>query len=40
MSTMGSAPQLAKPPQETRHEGRDELVEVGALLAVLKLVFG
>jgi len=37
---MGSAPQPAKPPQEGRHEGIDELVEVGVLLAVLKLVFG
>jgi hypothetical protein len=40
MSTMGSAPQPAKSPQETKHEGRDELVEVGAVLAILKLVFG
>jgi len=40
MSTLGSTPQPAKPAQETRHEGRDELVEVGALLALLKLVFG
>jgi len=40
MSAMGSAQQPAKPLQETKHEERDELVEVGALLAVLKLVFG
>jgi len=40
MSVMGSAPQPAKSPQETRNEGRDELVEVGALLAVLKIIFG
>jgi hypothetical protein len=42
MSAMGTAPQPqpAKSSQETRHDGRDELVEVGAILAILKLVFG
>ena len=40
MSVMGSAPQPVKPPQESRHEGPDEIVEVGALLAMLKLLFG
>ena len=40
MSTMGSTPQPAKPPQETRHVESDELVELGAMLAILKLVFG
>jgi len=39
MSVVGSAPQPAKP-HEARHEERDELVEVGAVLAILKLVFG
>jgi len=37
---MGNPPQLPKSQQDARHEGIDELVEVGALLAVLKLVFG
>jgi len=27
-------------PQEAKREGQDELVEVGAILALLKLVFG
>jgi len=39
MSAMGAPPQPPKSPQEVKHEGIDELVEVGALLAVLKLVF-
>jgi hypothetical protein len=37
---MGSMASPPKMPQEVKHEGRDELVEVGALLALLKLVFG
>ena len=40
MSTMGSAPPPAKSQQESRHDGRDELVEVGALVAILKIIFG
>jgi len=40
MSIIGSAPQPAKPPHEVRHEERDELVEVGVMLAILKLIFG
>ena len=40
LSTMGSVPQPAKMQQEVRHEGVDELVEVGALLVILKLVLG
>jgi len=40
LSNTGSAPQPVKPLQEAKHEGPDELVEVGALLAILKLVFG
>jgi len=27
-------------PQEAKQEGRDELVEVGTILVLLKLVFG
>jgi hypothetical protein len=40
LSTMGSMQQPAKMAQEPEREGRDELVEVGAMLAILKLVFG
>jgi len=40
MSGMGSTPQPVKPPHEARHEERDELIEVGTMLAILKLVFG
>jgi len=40
MSTMGSSPPPAKVPPESRHDGRDELVEVGAVLAILKIIFG
>ena len=38
--SIASSPQPAKPPQETKPEGRDELVEAGALLAILKLILG
>jgi hypothetical protein len=37
---MGSPPSQAKAPQEVKREREDELVEVGAMLALLKLVFG
>jgi hypothetical protein len=37
---MGYATQMAKETPPTRPEGRDELVEVGTLLALLKLAFG
>jgi len=40
MSLIASAPQPVKTQQESRHEGPDELVEVGVLLAALKLLFG
>jgi len=40
LSVMGSPPPQVKAPQEARREGQDELVEVGAMLALLKLVFG
>lgn len=40
LSTMGSTGPPAMVPQEAKREGRDELVEVGAMLALLKLVFG
>jgi len=40
LSTMGSMAPPAKVTPEPRHEGRDELIEVGAMLAILKLVFG
>jgi hypothetical protein len=40
LSLMGNAPPPEKMPQEARREGQDELVEVGAMLALLKLVFG
>lgn len=39
LSTMGSTPQ-AKETAPAKQEGRDELVEVGAILALLKLAFG
>jgi hypothetical protein len=37
---MGSTPPQATAPQEHKREGQDELIEVGAVLALLKLVFG
>ena len=40
LSMMGSAPPPVKAPQEVKREGQDELVEVGAILALLKIVFG
>jgi len=40
LSLMGSPPSQAKAPQEVRREREDELVEVGAMLALLKLVLG
>jgi len=40
LSTMGGMYAQSKPPQEEKHEGRDELLEVGTMLAILKLVFG
>ena len=40
MSVMGSAPPQAKAPQEVGREKQDELVEMGAMLALLKIVFG
>jgi len=40
LSVMGSTPPPAKAPQEVKREGQDEVVEIGAMLALLKLVFG
>ena len=40
LSTMGGTQQPAMAPAELKREGRDELVEVGTMLAILKLVFG
>jgi len=40
LSTMGSTTPPVKAPLEAKREGQDELVEVGAMLALLKLVFG
>jgi len=38
--SMGSAPPPAVVPQEVKRGGQDELIEVGALLALLKLALG
>jgi len=40
LSQMGSTPQPVKEPAQAKQEARDELVEVGTILALLKLAFG
>ena len=40
LSTMGTTQQPARMAPEPKREGRDELVEMGIILAVLKLAFG
>jgi len=40
LAGMGSTPPAAKEAPTPKPDGRDELVEVGTMLALLKLVFG
>jgi hypothetical protein len=40
LSQMGTTPAPASQPPSGKPESKDELIEVGTLLALLKLVFG
>ena len=40
LAGMGGTPTAAKETPATKPEGRDELIEVGTMLVILKLVFG
>jgi len=40
LSPMSSSAPAPIEAQQAKQEGRDELVEVGTMLAILKLVFG
>ena len=40
LSQMGSAPQPTLAKAEGKQDGQDELIEVGAMLALMKLVLG